>query len=69
VPELKPAGDIVIAVIVADLVLLQLVWKLYNLLAQFLAGRRQSSENDGQRCSDYEHPVNIAMPPLLPSKG
>lgn len=50
VPQLKSAGNLIVAIVVADLVLLQAVWKLYKLVAETIVTRRQPSANYCQGC-------------------
>jgi hypothetical protein len=40
IPRLKPAGNLIVAIIVADLVLLQAVWQLYKIVAEFYLGKK-----------------------------
>ncbi|KAI0889342.1 uncharacterized protein GGS22DRAFT_177860 [Annulohypoxylon maeteangense] len=50
VPELKSAGNLILAIIVADLVLLQSMWQLYKIVAEWYLGRRQPTANYCEGC-------------------
>ncbi|KAI1209371.1 uncharacterized protein F4807DRAFT_91589 [Annulohypoxylon truncatum] len=50
VPELKSAGNLILAIIVADLVLMQGVWQLYKISAEWYLTRRQPTANYCQGC-------------------
>ncbi|KAI1460421.1 hypothetical protein F4805DRAFT_392374 [Annulohypoxylon moriforme] len=63
VPELKSTGNLILAIIVADLVLLQSMWQLYKILAEWYLSRRQPSANYCQGCLNA-----AAGEPLRPSE-
>ncbi|XDG09694.1 hypothetical protein ABKA04_009309 [Annulohypoxylon sp. FPYF3050] len=50
VPQLKSAGNLILAIIVADLVLLQSMWQLYKIIAEWYLTSRQPSANYCQGC-------------------
>jgi hypothetical protein len=50
VPELKSAGNLIVAILVADLVLLQVTWQLYKLLAEAYLSRRQPTADHCKGC-------------------
>lgn len=50
VPQLKSAANMIVAIVVADLVLLQAVWQLYKLAAETILTRRQPLANYCQGC-------------------
>ncbi|KAJ0148877.1 Dioxygenase swnH1 [Fusarium oxysporum f. sp. albedinis] len=63
VPRLKPAGNLIVAIIVADLVLLQAVWQLYKLSAEFYLSKKHRDSAPCERCSG----VGQVDDPVLPS--
>ncbi|EXM17867.1 hypothetical protein FoTM2_015243 [Fusarium oxysporum f. sp. vasinfectum] len=63
VPRLKPAGNLIVAIIVADLVLLQAVWQLYKLSAEFYLSKKHRDSAQCERCSG----VGQVDDPVLPS--
>lgn len=66
VPRLKPAGNLIVAIIVADLVLLQAVWQLYKISAEFYLGKTNRETAPCERCSGVGQ-VDDAVPPSVPS--
>lgn len=50
VPRLKTRGDIIIAILVADLVLLRAVWQIYKLLTEVYLGKKRSTANHCEGC-------------------
>jgi hypothetical protein len=54
VPQRKPLGDIFVAVLLADLVLLQAAWKLYIFGVDQVMARTQSSANVCEGCLHNE---------------
>ena len=59
VPQRKPLGDIFIAVLLADLVLLQAAWKLYTFSVDQVMARKQSSANVCEGCLEDEDDKRI----------
>lgn len=64
VPELKSAGNLIVAIVVADLVLLQVVWQLYKLLAETYLSRQQITANHCQGCLSIPGHKNIGDPSI-----
>jgi hypothetical protein len=67
VPRLKPAGNLIVAIIVADLVLLQAVWQLYKLATEAYLTRERPDSNSCQRCfgvSSVEQPNDPPAPSM-----
>ncbi|KAJ3546309.1 hypothetical protein NM208_g2073 [Fusarium decemcellulare] len=63
VPRLKPAGNLIVAILVADLVLLQAVWQLYKLATEAYLTRTHPDSNS-LRVSSVEHPEDSAAPSM-----
>ncbi|CAJ0547373.1 Ff.00g041270.m01.CDS01 [Fusarium sp. VM40] len=68
VPRLKPAGNLIVAVIVADLVLLQAVWQLYKLATEAYLSRVRPDMNPSGAVI-IEQPVEPETPPIPSSES
>ncbi|KAF4342062.1 hypothetical protein FBEOM_3993 [Fusarium beomiforme] len=70
VPRLKPAGNLIVAIIVADIVLLQAVWQLYKLAAETYLSKTRPDPVPCERClgSSGVQEADDAPPPSMPSQ-
>ncbi|KAF9770748.1 hypothetical protein IL306_011647 [Fusarium sp. DS 682] len=69
VPRLKAAGNLIVAIIVADIVLLQAVWQLYKLATEAYLSKKGSDPVPCERCLGVPS-VTLAddPPPSMPSQ-
>ncbi|KAF2498475.1 hypothetical protein BU16DRAFT_295570 [Lophium mytilinum] len=72
VPRQKSAGTLIIAVLVADLVFLQALWKLANLIAGKVLARQDPTGNFCEGCLQKTDPLGTDNPrdgSVVPSKN
>lgn len=65
VPRLKSVGNLIVAILIADLVLLQTVWQLYKFMAEAHLAKHQTALNHCEGCLGGlggEQPGNRATP-------
>lgn len=69
VPKLKSGGSLFISVLIADLVFLQALWKLFTLIVDFFLYRRHPESGSCKRCGEVQETEDEAFEMLRPSSS
>ncbi|KAH8649855.1 hypothetical protein BX600DRAFT_441954 [Xylariales sp. PMI_506] len=67
IPQLKQGGNLLVGILVADLVLLQLIWKISTFIINFIISRKYPEINYCQGCQNWSAGSHTAAQPEISS--